>query len=695
MRNLLLTNMSTLPNTPKRSEYCGEFTNEQGNNEFRYCHGIGQLEAGTKYFLSKVKIDRIIVIGTEATAKRTHVCLKNSEDGIPKLKSALENGREDKEIFSVVNGNDDEGISADEFYVKQILQFVQGGESLANLQGQDAEPSMQEKNSCTQGANPSTQEEKLSMVPLAENRGLCAEDFIVIKDVAKPNENAEFAVDNVQGIVNTILSESPKEEICLYIDMQGGIRTSGYVRNAVLSILGNEKDSRVKIKEIIATEYGTHNQVNRIVNETKRYKIMDLAAAMNSFVRYGKVDLLKTYCEERGITVVRDGAAEGDGAALGRLLGLMEKVDDSISLCNINGLQEAIAGMKTLFDEEDALFNAYGEEQTDDQVFVKSMFEILKEGIRRDYGALLTTTEDKYTLELIHWCTRKGFLQQALTLVEDQMPKVFLKKEQDVTDNKYILKYRETNGNELKEFGELIGHSYYEEENNLFYSLERYLRQGGWFGSVYKRVIASTNPSGPKPFDRGDSINKNNVPIGSVIGDILALNGLNLNDESMILQEEDLQEIARNILNKNNQEFIDSYCQFRICNNELEANKVSAMDVRSIYYKIKQAGYGFHYKPYMTLVHNADDSDMGNGKKYRIQKPGVNEERYVKISINPEDSQRKRKLDDLLLLHGALKMERNCANHASNKGVRLSAGIVKRALEIYVKEAEEFVNGGE
>lgn len=667
MKNLLLTNMSTLPNNPKRSEYCGEFTNAQEITEFRYCQGIGQLEAGTKYFLSKVKIDGIIVIGTKATAKRTHILPKDGKETIPKLPDTKATGKEEK------------WISADEFYVERILKFVREGDILANMQEQDANPSAQE-------VNFSEQVQKHPMVPLAENRGLSAEDFVIIRDMAKPSENAAFEVDNVQGIVNAILRESGNEEIGLYIDMQGGIRTSGYVRNAVLSILGNEKDSRVKIKEIIATEYGTNNEVNRIVNESKRYKIMDLAAAMNSFVRYGKVDLLKTYCEERDIATVKT-VKEGEGTALGRLLWLMEKVDDSISLCNISGLQEAIAGMKELFKEGEAFFNAYGGERTDDQVFVKSVFEILREGIRRDYGALLTAEGDNYTLELIRWCTRKGFLQQALTLVEDQMPKVFLKKEADVTGNKYILKYQETNANELREFGELIGQNYYEEENNLFYNLDKNLWQG-WHGSIYKSIISRVNLTAPKPFDNGDSVEKKGAP-AKIIADILLLNGLNLNDESSLLEETVLEEVAKNIMDKNNREFIEVYCEFRICNSELEVNKVSNKDVRAIYYKIKQAGYGFAQKPFLTLVHM-----IGGSKKYSIQKNNVITERHLTISINPEHSQRKRKLDDLFLLHGALKMERNCANHAANKGVRLPASVVKRALEIYVEEAEVFVNCG-
>lgn len=55
------------------------------------------------------------------------------------------------------------------------------------------------------------------------------------------------------------------------------------------------------------------------------------------------------------------------------------------------------------------------------------------------------------------------------------------------------------------------------------------------------------------------------------------------------------------------------------------------------------------------------------------------------IEKSPEQKQ---SLENTLLLHSALKKERNCSNHASEKGIHLPAEVVKHAIEIYVKRVE-------
>lgn len=667
MKNILLTNMSTLPQNPHQSDYFGEFVNEQGEVETRYCQGISQLEAGTKYFLSKVDIHKIVVIGTEATEKRTHK--REGKDVVVALPA--------DEAGMQVEG----AISADEFYVERILEFLQKDEG-----DFDSE----------------TLAGRIPMIALKRNRKqLTKEHFEIIKDVAKPHETAAFEVDNVQGIVNTILDSAKGEEkINLYIDMQGGIRTSGFVRNAVLSIVGNERDSRVEIQEIIATEYNHDQKVSKIVDETKRYKIMDLAAAMNAFVRYGKVDLLKKYCEERKVYPVKydPNTPNEDRKPLGNLLWLMEKVDDSISLCNVKGLDEAIEGMKSLLSQKNGMMS-YKHEYDDDRVFVKSVFDILIDGIERDYGKVLTATGDECVLEKISWCTRKGFLQQALTLVEDQMPKVFFKKEVDAQDDKYVLKYEEKTAQNLKEFGEKIGHTYYEEENNLFYSLEGAYRSG-WNYSVYKKLIdCLDNQTSAQNFS--SQIN-GNLNILDEITYILDQNGIQIGFDNSgnqimttMLDETELVKLVveLNRLSEMNgidkDDFVDTYLEFQIANNEKEFNKIHK-DAASIYYKLKREGYCFNTKPLLTLTHVISDNSVA--RKFKHTKSSPHLTRFIYIRMNADTLARRQRLDSLLRLHRALKLERNCTNHASDKGMRLPASVVKRALEIYVEEANYFVN---
>ena len=57
------------------------------------------------------------------------------------------------------------------------------------------------------------------------------------------------------------------------------------------------------------------------------------------------------------------------------------------------------------------------------------------------------------------------------------------------------------------------------------------------------------------------------------------------------------------------------------------------------------------------------------------------------IHISP--SVNRRKLERFLLLHKALKNERNNTNHASEKSLRLSLRVVKRMIYLYIDLARE------
>lgn len=89
--------------------------------------------------------------------------------------------------------------------------------------------------------------------------------------------------------------------------------------------------------------------------------------------------------------------------------------------------------------------------------------------------------------------------------------------------------------------------------------------------------------------------------------------------------------------------------------------------------------YRFYY--YYTKSQNNEKkycngiSALEPGTKYFLSKYHKNLENY------------KAELEQLFLLHEALKKERNCSNHASEKGVRLPSKVVSKAIDIYIKKA--------
>lgn len=258
--------------------------------------------------------------------------------------------------------------------------------------------------------------------------------------------------DNIAGIVKKIYGE---EElfINLYVDMQGGNRTSGYVRNSILSILNNQNTNHIQIKKIIATDFIPGNpQPSKIVDETKRYRINDLVSGMNAFIRYGKADMLVKYCEDM---------EEENNSKVRQLTNTMKEIDNAVSMCNIQELRDRIKELSKIIN------NNHDKEP---ESYVSNIFQIMEDSIKRDYGNLIENTEMDY-INLADWCQRKNLIQQALTIIEDKMPAVLSK-------NFINMEVWKKDGNkkldvQIKELSNVLRTPNWErrQENMLFYGL--------------------------------------------------------------------------------------------------------------------------------------------------------------------------------------------------------------------------------
>lgn len=215
-------------------------------------------------------------------------------------------------------------------------------------------------------------------------------------------------IENIGGIVDAICGKD-SGKIQLFIDMQGGSRTDGYVRNAVLSILNNELNGQVKICKIVATDFNPRNFANGIVDETKRYQITDLVSGMNAFIQYGKADLIQEYWKNMGIRDDR----------VSRLVAAMVLADEALSICDIDLLIRAMNRIHSIF---------YNKEKQVQKNEISSIFRVLESGIQRDYGGIFDRESGTINIpELVEWAVRKGFLHQAMTIIESKMPNEFVR----------------------------------------------------------------------------------------------------------------------------------------------------------------------------------------------------------------------------------------------------------------------------
>lgn len=650
IKNILLTTMSVLNRNTKTNYY---YIEENGIRLL--CSGISTMEPGSKYVLHEHPIDEIIAIGTKETYNKedhietsdlsaeftrlekieevrkplkelgkeieeTRKSLDELGEQLERLQKPLEQTEEACKLlteFAEMRGHlkklekehinmrqaDIQELSAFEFYKYNIIRY---------LLNKDSESAMQ---------------------PHKENVDRADKKALTIRFIPEQIEGSDGDIDDINSIVNAIYGTG-EQEIHLYIDVQGGNRTSAHVRNTVLSILSNQYQDNIHIDAIMAVKFNpAKNEPSEIVDEMRRYRILDLASGMNAFIQYGKADMIEKYCKDMGIA---------EDSNVGSLVGYMVDIDEAISLCDITALETSIENMSGLLGNTDSSRYA-------DDDFVGNVFNILTDGIKKDYGTLLDKPEVEY-VELIAWCARKGFIQQALTLIEDKMPEVYFENG--------VLSYRFGNANDKRRFLSVLGQSYESESNRIFNSLKyEYLKQG--------------KPSKPKQTDdyaawqayeiaKEEYENRLREKAGS--GESVRVNLItNLKDDLIRMIKQEQTDFDKSI-------FIEKYCRFR----RME--------------KAHEDGWG-----YTNNMDNVSILVCCGENNYIYGRNGNSIKITFRAFENRGDSEYKN-LNQHLLLHEALKKERNCCNHASQNGVRLPIKVVKCAIELYVDNVREILS---
>lgn len=199
---------------------------------------------------------------------------------------------------------------------------------------------------------------------------------------------------------NEINSYGTDEDIInIYIDMQGGDRTGIFLINSVLKLTDKR---RFRVKEQFATKFDRDNICNEVVDETKTYDVDKLASGMQAFINYGRADDLLEYLEsvhgEKGYSEANMGIVE-----------CIRKIGDAISICDPVRFDENISELKKLFDSWEVKDTGSA-----------SVFPMVVEELKNNFSTLIK--EDSNILDEIEWFADKGFIQQALTFIEDKMP---------------------------------------------------------------------------------------------------------------------------------------------------------------------------------------------------------------------------------------------------------------------------------
>lgn len=350
--------------------------------------GISQLEAGTKHTLYNLalegkKLDRIVIVESQKTRlddrkefaetfwdnpeemkkyKTSSICFYKQ-----RIKDYLRR-KESKEIFKNIEGTFYEENKEFEMPFVDTIEYAE----------EEIETLFYDIPTYTAGEKEDKSDEE-NDIEYYEDQSL--ELFAEI-------------IKGIQGVDN--------KPVNLYVDMQGGFRSAVSQVDAVLELL---KDRNVDIKGRYAINgfSGDGKAIYNVRSVDGEYKAYELVSAMTEFKRYGRGEGLTEFFKK-----------DNEPETL-QITGVIRKISDAIALCNVEEFQKQINKLKEINAKPEIKKQL---EQKNSQI------SIVFQDIIEDYKSLLR--KESTTFDIVKWCVKKSFYQQAITLIESLMPKMLV-----------------------------------------------------------------------------------------------------------------------------------------------------------------------------------------------------------------------------------------------------------------------------
>ncbi len=196
------------------------------------------------------------------------------------------------------------------------------------------------------------------------------------------NEYAK-AVSEATNTLRELLNDN--DHVTLYLDQHGGLREISIVLSAIISLLNNEAE------KLTVKTYNVEVGKNLIVSDASM-KIYDFVSGINEFMNSGRISSLQNY------------EKHNESASLKALLEPMEQIAAGIQWNLLTPFYNGLDSLGSVIDDIGS-----------DDAYIA----LFKEQIRNDYGVLLNKDE-RNVINILKWCCRKGFYQQALTILESK-----------------------------------------------------------------------------------------------------------------------------------------------------------------------------------------------------------------------------------------------------------------------------------
>lgn len=244
----------------------------------------------------------------------------------------------------------------------------------------------------------------------ADNR---LSDNLIALDYYDDLDDIEESMRNVTYIAGEIMAyalEHPSAQICLYADMTGGFRYNSTMMLAIMQLL---QFNGIKLGRVLYSD----PVKKRVFDATSLLGLFSLISGADEFVRFGSVETLQDYFSKAPKTKELDD-----------LLQAMQHFSDAIKMCRTSIITDEL---RTL----NVYLKAFKEQHGG--TLQENLFASIVLALQNEYGSLLEGKAAE--LDIINWCVRKGFLQQAMTLCTEWLPAYLVKNKIAYADDPMVM----------------------------------------------------------------------------------------------------------------------------------------------------------------------------------------------------------------------------------------------------------------
>ena len=199
--------------------------------------------------------------------------------------------------------------------------------------------------------------------------------------------------------VTTFANQYAAEEVIVHADMTGGFRHASMLMLSIIQLL---KYRGIKIGEVLYSD-----PTSRVVYSVAEIRRMfSLITGADEFVKFGSVKALNEYFGDSPPPAVKN------------LLEAMNRFAEAIKICRTSAIEDELKNL----GQHIKTFREHPDKDLKSALFAKII-----DTVEREYGKLIGKSATR--LEIIRWCMRKEFWQQAMTLCTEWLPEEIVKRQ--------------------------------------------------------------------------------------------------------------------------------------------------------------------------------------------------------------------------------------------------------------------------